>query len=305
MKRIWKKAVVMMMAFTMLGATMITAAADTTSGKLERPFVSLGADLKASEREKVLDLLGITEGDLANYDVVEVTNEDEHKYLGEYLSASIIGSRALSSVIITAIGAGEGIHVTTENITYCTPGMYQNALVTAGVEDANVKVVGPFAISGTAGLVGAVKAYEVMTGEEVPEDALDAANNELVLTSEVAEIVGDTTKAEKVMALIKQEVVDNNLKDKDSIMKVIDEACSQVGVEITAENKQKIVGLMGKIGNLDLDVDTLKQQAKEIYDTISNIDFNLEDLGIDTEEVGNFFLRLWNAIVEFFRNLFS
>ena len=55
----------------------------------------------------------------------------------------MIGTRALSSVLIEKKDKGNGIKVTTSNITYCTTGMYQNALATAGVTDADVRVAGP------------------------------------------------------------------------------------------------------------------------------------------------------------------
>ena len=38
--------------------------------------------------------------------------------------------------------------------------MYKNALVTAGIEDADIIVAGPKNISGTAALVGVFKAYQ-------------------------------------------------------------------------------------------------------------------------------------------------
>ena len=120
-----------------------------------------------------------------------VTNAEEHEYLDSYLSNSIIGSRALSSVLVEGKKDGSGINVTTSNITYCTPGMYENALATAGIENADIKVAGPFNISGTAALVGAIKAYENMTGEQVSEENADTATNELVVTGQVAENVGD------------------------------------------------------------------------------------------------------------------
>lgn len=79
-------------------AAGVTALADRVDAVLDKPFLALGADLKAQERETVLRLLGVTEQELANYDVITVTNADEHAYLDEYLDNSIIGSRALSSV---------------------------------------------------------------------------------------------------------------------------------------------------------------------------------------------------------------
>ena len=125
-------------------------------------YLSLGASLSASEQKKVLDLLGVD--DMSDYQVIKVTNKEEHEYLDGYLSNSVIGSRALSSVTVEQTGEGSGVNVSTENITYCTSGMYRNALVTAGIENAEVKVAGPFKISGTAALVGVMKAYEEMTG---------------------------------------------------------------------------------------------------------------------------------------------
>ena len=93
-----------------------------------RPYVSLGADLNASERATVLSLLGVTEEQLQNYTVVTVTNAEEHEYLDSYMDSSVIGTRALSSALVTGREAGNGIQVTTKNISYCTVGMYQNAL---------------------------------------------------------------------------------------------------------------------------------------------------------------------------------
>lgn len=45
--------------------------------------------------------MGIELTDLDNYDVVYVNNDEEHKYLDSYISKSEIGTRSLSSVLIT------------------------------------------------------------------------------------------------------------------------------------------------------------------------------------------------------------
>ena len=84
--------------------------------------------------------MGVTEDDLKNYTVATITNQDEHDYLDAYLDKSVIGSRALSSVLVEGKTDGNGIKVTTHNISYCTTGMYQNALVTAGIKDADIVV---------------------------------------------------------------------------------------------------------------------------------------------------------------------
>ncbi|MCI9517221.1 MAG: DUF1002 domain-containing protein [Lachnospiraceae bacterium] len=278
----------------------MTALADRVDAVIDKPYVALGADLKESERAKVLELLGVTEAELKDYDVVTITNEDEHKYLDSYLDAGVIGTRALSSVMVVGKEAGNGINVNTNNISYCTSGMYRNALITAGVEDADITVAGPFSISGTAALVGAIKAYETMTGEEVPEVNLDAANNELVITGEIVESVGDPEKVEQLMALVKQEVAEGAVSGSEDIKNLVKQAADELEIRLSDEDRDKITGLMDKIDGLDLNVDAIKEQAKDLYHKLENLDFNF-----DAESVGNFFTRIIDAIVGFFQDLFS
>ena len=166
--------------------------------KEDKPYLALGANLAPAQQAVVLELLGINPEELEDYDVIYITNEEEHEYLGEYVAASKIGTRALSSVLIVKREQGNGINITTKNISYCTIGMYKNALITAGITDADIIVAGPFPISGTAALVGAMKAYSDMTGAEVSERSMDTALNELVLTGDIAETVGDSQKAEEL-----------------------------------------------------------------------------------------------------------
>ncbi len=49
--------------------------------------------------------------------------------------------------------------------------MYANALVTAGVENAEVDITAPFNVSGTAALTGVMKAFEKATGKQISTEA--------------------------------------------------------------------------------------------------------------------------------------
>lgn len=294
------KGMALLMSAAVFLSSGVTAFADRVDAVLDKPYLALGADLSAKEQMTVLSLLGLEDINVDDYDIITVTNADEHEYLDEYLDASVIGTRALSSVLVVGKEEGNGIHVTTKNISYCTEGMYRNALLTAGVEDADITVAGPYSISGTAALVGAIKAYETMTSEEVPEENLDAANNELVLTGKLVEEIGDSEKAEELMALVKQEVAENNIKSVDDIRQVVQQACSELDITLSEENEKKIAELMSKIEGLDLDVKQLKEQAKELYEKLESLDFH-----VDTESVGNFLTRIIDAIVNFFQGLFS
>jgi len=57
---------------------------------------------------------------------------------------------------------------------------------------------------------------------------------------------------------------------------------------------------MDKISGLDLDIDAIKNQAKELYDRLS--DLNVDTDGI-MDKIGNFFSKLVDAIVKFFESL--
>ena len=244
----------------------------------EKPYLSLGADLSTDQKSKVLELLDVDEKALDQYNIVIVTNADEHKYLDDYLDSSVIGTKALSSVLVEKRDKGEGIDVTTKNITYCTAGMYENALTTAGVTDATVTVAGPFNITGTAALVGAMNAYEDMTGEDISSESKDAATNELVVTSELADQLNDSDKAEQFLALIKEKVLSDDAKSESDIKDIIDECSKDLDITVTDNQKAQIAELMQKINKLDLNVNDLKEQASKIYDKLSDMDIDTQGI---------------------------
>ena len=268
-------------------------------GKHDKPYLALGADLTAEQQATVLGLMGIDPAKLSDYDVVQVTNAMEHEYLDEYLPSSTIGSRALSSVLIMEGKKGSGIQISIKNISYCTVGMYKSALATAGLEDAEIIVAGPFPISGTAALIGALKAYSEMTGDEVKEDSLDAAMNEIVVTGQLADATGgDKAKAEELMAYLKQEVVKNDLKDDKSINEAIEQGCKEFDVQLTDDQKAKLLDVLKKISDLDLDWNTLKNQASDLYD-------RLDELGLlSNSGIGAKLKSLFQSIIDFFKSLF-
>lgn len=267
--------------------------------KNDKPYLALGADLTSEQQATVLALMGIDPGDLTNYDVVYVTNDMEHQYLDAYLPSSTIGTKALSSVLIMEGKKGSGIQISTKNISYCTVSMYKNALATAGLEDAEIIVAGPTPISGTAALIGALEAYSKMTGDEIQEESLDAAMNELVITGELADAVGgDTAQAEEFMAYLKQEVVKNGLDDEKSINEAIEKGCKEFDITLTDSQKKQLLDVLKKISELDLDWDQLLKQASDVYD-------RLEDMGLLADSgFGAKIKSLFQSIVDFFKSFF-
>ncbi len=271
-------------------------------GKNDKPYLALGADLTEEQRKTVLGIMGIDPAALGNYDVVYVTNQEEHQYLDSYISSSQIGSRSLSSVLIIERKKGSGLNISTNNITYCTVGMYKNALVTAGITDADIIVAGPTGISGTAALVGVFKAYQEMTGQVIDAEVIDVALHELVVTGELeASIEGLTDEeVEEFIAYIKSVIAENDLSDEASINRVIDEACEKYGVVLSDSERQQIVDLLLKLTSLGIDLDGLVDYAHSLYNSYKNGGGS----GI-LWSIGNFFSDLFTAIGDFFKGLFS
>lgn len=271
--------------------------------KDDKPYLALGADLSDDQKNTVLSLMGINPANLANYNVTYVTNAQEHQYLDSYVDSSKIGSKSWSSVVIVKRKKGNGLNISTNNITYCTVGMYKNALTTAGITDADIIVAGPKPISGTAALVGIFEAYEAMTGEAVQDNVVDAALNELVVTGELeASIQGLTDQeVEEFIAYIKSLIAEKGLTDEKSINEAIDEACDKYGVTLSDDERQKIVDLLLKITSLGIDLSGLVDYAASLYNSFKN---GGSSSGI-IASIGNFFGNIFSAIGEFFKNLFK
>lgn len=274
-------------------------AAPEGSYDTKETYLSLGADLSDSEKQTVYELLGIREGDIPADQIQTVTNAEEHQYLDSYIPSEQIGSRALSSVLVTEASDGKGIDVTTRNIGYCTEGMYENALATAGAKDIDVVVAGPFEISGTAALVGAIKAYSEKTGKTVDEETVDAAIDEMVTTGELKDSIADSIESgevsdeavEGMVAWLKEKVANSSDEDLDQL---IDEGEEKFGVSLTEDEQSQLKDLLRKLSALDLDVKSLKDQAQSIYN-------KLDDMGIHitSEDAQGIFQKILSLLKGF------
>lgn len=281
-----------------------------TTGAVEvdtRPYLALGADLTPEQLATVLDAMGILGEDLSNYNVVHITNEMEHEYLDGYIESSVIGTRSLSSVMVKQKPAGSGLWVTTKNINYCTINMYKNALITSGVQDAEIIIVGPSPISGTAALIGAMKAYENMAGETLSEEAQDTAMEELVVLGRLRESFGDATEIEEFMEYVKAEIVAAGIDDPEKIREIVEKAAEEYDITLTEEQLEMIVSLMEKIGKLDIDPKKLLEQAGDLYEkygetVLKDAKAKLDEVLTDEVKtsiwtaIGNFFKGLWDTI---------
>ena len=282
-----KKWLFLLLTMVMLSAGSLTAEA---AGK---GVLALGADLSDSQKATVLSEMGLTDADLTSYDVIYITNDMEHQYLDSSLGASVVGTHSLSSVLLVPQESGAGLSVETHNVNYCTIAM------TAGVQDAKVVVAAPAPMSGTAALIGAVKAYETYSGTSVSDAALEAATDELVLTGELSDELNSEQIAD-LIAYLKQQIAENGLDDPEKLTALVNEASDKMDMKLTDEQVSRIVDLLLKLDNLDIDPGKLAAQAKELYDKLDSMGIKL-----DSEKVGNFVTKLvssiWDLIQSFLK----
>ncbi|MBO4267347.1 MAG: DUF1002 domain-containing protein [Lachnospiraceae bacterium] len=283
----------------------------------KKGYLALGADLTADQKKTVLTLLGVSEAELGDYDIVTVTNTEEHAALDKYIDSAVIGKRSLSSVLVKPAEKGHGVVVTTHNINYCTTNMYRNALITAGVTDAEITVAAPSQISGTAALIGALKAYGNMSGVQVSEKALDTALNELVTTGEIKEAVGSDDQAEEFISYIKTVVATNDLNTKEEIEAAIRKGMVDLNVSLSDEEVAQTVDLMMKVKAMGIDYKVLAEQADDLYakykDDIKAGTFDINKVSLDdlnlTKVVGDAITttvkNIGSSIAGFFTRLFN
>lgn len=240
--------------------------------------VTLGANLTEEQKKSMYDYFG-TSAD--KVDTIEVTNADERKYMEGIASEAQIGTRTYSCSYVEPTSSG-GIQVKVANLTFVTSSMIASTLLTSGVENCNVVAGSPIEVSGTGALTGIMMAYEKASGEELSEDQKATATEELVTTGELAESIGQQEAAD-LMNEVKQEVIEDGLKDDDEIEGAVNDAADSQNVSLNDDQKAKIVSLMKSISEYDYDVKALKN-------TLENLEGKSE----------GFFSNLWNSIKSFF-----
>ncbi|MHB9150893.1 MAG: DUF1002 domain-containing protein [Thermoleophilia bacterium] len=252
--------------------------------------VTLGADLTDAQRQEMLDLFGVSDDKVP---VLEVTNQEERDYLQGLISDDQIGTRAISSVYVRLKDDGSGIAVQTSKITYVTEQTYANALVTAGIADADVFAAAPFPVSGTAALTGVFKAFEEATGDTIPEAAKETATKELVDTAEVGDEVGDKDAIAELVKLAKEEIVRRGLDDEASVREVLVRISGELDLRLTDEQIDRLAKILVEVQSLDLDLDKVQSQLKDFQTKIGLSDEEVRGIW---ESIKSVISKIWEAI---------
>ncbi len=279
----------LILAFS-LAAAMPALALDAG---LER--VTIGANLDEAQRAQVYRDLGVTPGDVTE---LTVTNEEEREYLEGLVSDGKIGNVALSCVYIKTLPEGEGLKVTTNNINWCSKEMYMNALTTAGITDAEVRITAPFAVSGTAALTGLYKSYEDITGVKLDLGAKSVAIEEIVVTGNLAEMIGNIDATELVNQL-KLVLEQTKTMSDGEVRNEIKTIAKNLNISLTDGQVNQLLDLCRSMEGLDSK--ELAQKVESLKKTLEGASKAQQTATKLWEGVKNVF----SAVGNFFSNLFK
>lgn len=279
-------------SLAVISSSFITAFADSVR------TVTIGADLSDAQKAKIFEFFNTDE---TKVNVIEINNQDERRYLEGVVADSIIGTHTYSCAYIEPTTSG-GVFVQTANLTWVTADMLGNALLTAGIQNCNVLATAPFEVSGTGALTGVMMAYESATETTLDEDKKQLASEELVLSAEISDDA-ENEQSDVLQALndIKQEVIDENNIDEQKINDIVINVTNEYNLNLTNEQLDKLKELAEKFSELDYDKADFSEALQNFKDRLTGAASEIAN----SEEAKNWFVRIWEAIVNFFKNLFS
>ena len=294
--------------------TPMTSRADTAVGD---SIAILGEDLTDSQKSALLEEFQASEDTL----ILTITNKEEHETLGSIVPSGKIGSKAISSAMITYTEKGSGLNITTsEHITYITKQNYADALITAGITDAKIQISAPYDVSGTAALTGIMKAYEASGGSAIDPDVKEAVNEEVLLSVTIGDELarqGEESgqdeetakneaqvKASEIVSDIKVKISEQAPETREQIETIVSDTLQRHEVSLSDETYAKLVSLFDKMRSLDIDWDSvaanIKNKANQVMESVTEF--------VNSEQGQGFLstLKGWfDSAIEWFKGLFN
>ncbi len=243
-----------------------------------RKVVTLGADLSEQQRQIVMNYFGVTENEV---ELLTITNQDERDHLASFVPLEMIGTRTYSCAFVSPTTSG-GIQVKTANLDWVTCNMIATTLSTSGVVNCDVIAASPFQVSGTGALTGIMMAYEEASGETLDPVKKELATEELVITGELADSVGQK-EATSIVNNAKTEIISQNITDVTVIQNVVTEIVEQEEAQISQEELEKVTELLDKIAQQEYDYEEMKDTLQRVEENVSA----MEDLTTQENQEGD------------------
>lgn len=293
-------------AFASTLSSTTSSSTTSNSSKDYTTVVSLGANLTYQQKEQMLKYFDISPSNAGNVKIIETTNEDIVTALG-YPSDTAIpsSSQSISSCKVTIEPKGNGITVSTNNLTQVTGNMLASALETCGITNADIVADAPYPVTGQAALAGIIQGFQDVTGKSVPEANKKVANDEINTTTQLGNEIG-TENAEKIVNESKSQIIEEAPNSTTQINNIVNNVANKYNITLTSAQKQQVANLMEKINGLHLKWSDVKNTMNEINNNIQAGKKDFDSAVAQLEKTGlfgrieNFFGGLWRDIETFF-----
>ncbi|MGT2907583.1 DUF1002 domain-containing protein [Streptococcus dentiloxodontae] len=299
-------------------AGVAQAASSDVQGVIDETYVQpdyvLGYSLSDSQRTDTLGLLGYNSATDTSVRTLNTSSYAKIMNVADDPSLQLY-----SSVKIEKLGSSETLSVnivTPENITKVTEDMYRNAAVTLGIEHAKITVASPIAVTGESALAGIYYSLEE-NGAQIPDETKQVAQEELDTLSEVNETESgssnyDADKLNVAMTDIKTAVADaGDGLTKEDAKNIVNKTLNNYNLNLSDNSVNLIVNYAINLSNSSvIDNSSFTDSLKNLKDSIVekagdnfkgiNLDF---DASSAIESGKNFFVSLWDKIVDWFSSL--
>ncbi|WP_233787368.1 DUF1002 domain-containing protein [Staphylococcus aureus] len=327
------KKILGMISATVLATTLTgtTASAeqnqDTNSDnkpELKEDVLTYGGDLNSNQKDEVKQKLGADDSDKT----IDVTLADVKDFTG------VQYDHIYSSSLIEPKSFGKGVDVeivTPDYITKITKEQYTNAAISAGIQNAKIRVASTVEpTTGDGALTGIVKAY-AKEGADLSESDAKNANQEMSDLSTISEenkseegysdAVMNNAVAE-MKSQVAQEKKDNGNVSEDKVRSIVDDVLKEKGLDSVINDNQRntIYNIIINVSQSNVLNNDPKAFIKQLDKYKGQLEKNHGDLinkakekagSLNTEEnrnllqkIGDFIMQILNAIVDFFKSLF-
>lgn len=274
-----------------------TAFADIHGEYPSGEILSFGSDLSDSQEAQLRKYFKAPD----NIEAIYVDSKMALKQFGldEKELANFTGGW-YSSAYVKLLQKENGVTVNSSNLTLVTNDMLANALITSGILNAEVTASAPFEVTGESALAGILAGAENIMGGELSTSNKKAAQEEIDVSLDLAEEIGDT-EASAIINEVKTAVIKDKPSNEEEIKEIIEKVENKYDVDISATIQNNMVTLMSNINDLDLDYSKLKDTLDKSASKFKN---EMEALGKELKDSG-FFDKLFSWISEFFSSLFN
>lgn len=297
-------------AALLLTSTSQFAHADETISKdqdnniKEEVFIK-GANLNDDQTKETKQQLDIDDNTKTiEINAQEVSDFTNHNYANIYSSASIKPKKFKSGVDIDI--------VTKDKITDVSKAQYMNAAVSAGIQNAKIKIASVNTVTGDGALTGIYKAYQDQ-GNKLSDNDVNNATQEMNDLSSISQNhKNDDNYSDDAMnnavanmkgQVAKEKQSDNHLSD-DKTKEIVNDTLEKKKLDnvLTDDEKVKIQNILNNTKNSEIVNNNPKTFIKQTKHITNNVSDTISDKAnqFNNNDDRNWFQRTWDKIKSIF-----